>query len=115
MSWASRHNLLARTVNRSLGGVPVLWGAVSGEGIYEQNARVILDDDVISVEHALHNLPTALFGGLKYDDVLIVAGQSFKIREPFRIGDGAYMMVTLSEPGPPAVFEPEVFVTGVFT
>jgi hypothetical protein len=97
MSWASRHNLLARAVNRNLGGVPVIWGAVSGFGIFEQNSQLILDEQQISIEYAVHNLPTALFGGLKYNDAVLVDGVHYTVREPFKIGDGAYMMVSLSK------------------
>lgn len=96
MSWASRHNLLARAVNRHLGGVPVIWGAVSGEGILEQNAQLVADGNVISVDYVLHNLPTADFAGLRYGDVLSVGDLNYTVREPMPVGDGAYMMVSLS-------------------
>ncbi len=95
MSWASRHNLLARAVNRNLGGVPVTWGAVSGEAILEQNAELVSGGNVISVEYMLHNLPTAQFGALKYGDLITVDGLSYAVREPMVIGDGRYMMATL--------------------
>lgn len=95
MSWASRHNLLARAVNRNLGGVPVTWGAVSGEAILEQNAQFVSDGNVISVEYMLHNLPTAEFSGLRYGDTIGVAGLTYAVREPMVIGDGAYMMASL--------------------
>ena len=103
MSWASRHNLLAQAVNRNLGGVPFVWGAVAASGIFEQNSQLILDDQVISLEYAVHNLPTALFGGLKYNDAVTVDGQSYTVREPMVTGDGRYMMVTLSKVDGPAI------------
>jgi hypothetical protein len=103
MSWASRHNLLAQAVNRNLGGVPFVWGAVSASGIFEQNSQLILDDQVISLEYAVHNLPTALFGGLKYNDAVTVDGQSYTVREPMVTGDGRYMMVTLSKVDGPVI------------
>ena len=95
MSWASRHNLLARAVNRNLGGVSVIWGAISGEGILESNAELVSNGNVISVEYVLHNLPTAEFGGLKYGDAVTVDGQSYAVREPMVIGDGRYMLTSL--------------------
>lgn len=95
MSWASRQNLLARAVNRNLGGVPVTWGAVSGEGILESNAELVSGGNVISVEYMLHNLPVAQFGALKYGDLITVDGLSYAVREPMVIGDGRYMMATL--------------------
>lgn len=97
MSWAICHNLLARSVNRNLGGVPVIWGAISGEGILESNAELVSDGNVISVEYVLSNLPTALFQGVKYNDAMTVNGESFLVREPMTVGDGRYMMVSLSK------------------
>jgi hypothetical protein len=95
MGWASRQNLLARAVNRNLGGVPVVWGAISGEGILESNAELVSDGNVISVEYVLHNLPVADFGGLRYADTLSVDGLNYAVREPMVVGDGRFMMVSL--------------------
>lgn len=98
MGWASRHNLLARAVNRHLGGVSVLWGAVSGDAILEQNSEMVLGDQVISVEYALHNLPFSLFGGLGYGDAISVDGESYEVRyEPMRVGDGRFCIVALTK------------------
>ena len=98
MSWASRHAQLARAVNRNLGGVPVIWGAVSGEGVLEQNSEMVLDDQVISVEYALHNLPTAQFGGLTYGSSITVDGVAYQVRhEAMKVGDGRYCVVPLSK------------------
>jgi len=95
MGWAGRQNLLARAVNRNLGGVPVVWGAISGEGILESNAELVSDGNVISVEYVLHNLPVADFGGLRYGDTLSVNGLNYAVREPMVVGDGRFMMVSL--------------------
>jgi hypothetical protein len=95
MGWASRQNLLARAVNRNLGGVPVVWGAISGEGILESNAELVSDGNVISVEYVLHNLPVADFGPLRYGDTLSVDGLNYAVREPMVVGDGRFMMVGL--------------------
>lgn len=105
MGWASRHELLARAVNRSLGGVPVLWGAVSAEGILEQNADVIVGGQVVSVEYAIHNLPTAQFGNLLYGDELDIEGIKYQVRELLRLGDGQYCMASLMrlDPGTSAI------------
>ena len=105
MSWASRHNLLARSVNRNLGGVPVTWGAVSSVGILEENSQLIMGDQVISIEYALHNLPTAQFGNLMYGDELTVGGVVYQVRDLMRVGDGAFCMASLQrlDPGTAAV------------
>lgn len=98
MSWASRHNLLVRSVNRQLGGVSVLWGAVSGDAILEQNGDLILGDQVISTKFALHNLPSSMFGGLSYGDVISVDGESYRvIHEPLKQGDGMFCVAPLEK------------------
>lgn len=97
MSWASRHQLLARAVNRNLGGVPVLWGAVSGFGLLEQNSEMVIGEQVVSVEYALHNLPAAEFGALSYGDNITVDGVLYEVRhEAMKVGDGRYCTVALS-------------------
>ena len=117
MSWASKHNLLARAVNRQLGGVLVAWGAVTGNAILEQNSEMVLADQVISVEYALHNLQFNLFGELSYGDFVTVDNESYEVRhEPMRVGDGRFCVVALSKviQSVTAVFELGVFEEGVF-
>lgn len=99
MSWASRHNLLARAVNRNLGGVSVIWGAVTGEGLLEQNTELVLNDQVLSVEYALHNLRADLFGTMSFGDAVMVAGDQYEVRHaPLLVGDGRYCVVMLQKP-----------------
>jgi hypothetical protein len=98
MGWASRHALLARAVNRSLGGVPVIWGAVSAVAILEQNTEMVIGDQVLSVEYALHNLPAASFGGMAHGDAVTVNGVGFTVRHaPMLMGDGQFCVVALSK------------------
>lgn len=102
MSWASRHNLLARAVNRNLGGVSVIWGAVSGEALLEQNTELVVNDQVLSVEYALHNLRADLFGTMNYGDSVTVAGEAYEVRHaPLLVGDGRYCVVMLAKLPPP--------------
>ena len=105
MSWASRHNLLARAVNRNLGGVSVVWGAISGEAILEENSQLVSDGNVISVEYMLHNLSTAQFGNLMYGDEIQVGSIVYQVRELMRVGDGAFCVASLQrlDPGTSAV------------
>ena len=116
MSWASRHNLLARAVNRNLGGVSVLWGAVSGEALLEQNTELVVNDQVLSVEYALHNLRADLFGAMNYGDAVTVDGESYEVRHaPLLVGDGRYCVVMLQKvQAALTVFLEGVFVDGVF-
>jgi hypothetical protein len=98
MGWASRHNLLARSVNRHLGGVSVIWGAVSGDAILEQNGELILRDQVVSTEYALHNLRSDLFGSLSFGSMVSVNGDSFRvIHEPVKQGDGMFCIAVLEK------------------
>ena len=98
MSWASRHNLLARAVNRQLGGVSVIWGVVSGDAILEQNGELILREQVVTTEYALHNLRSDLFGSLSYGDLVSVNGDSFRvIHEPVKQGDGMFCVAALEK------------------
>ena len=98
MSWASRHNLLARAVNRQLGGVSVIWGVVSGDAILEQNGELILREQVVTTEYALHNLRSDLFGSLSYGDLVSVNGDSFRvIHEPVKQGDGMFCVAVLEK------------------
>lgn len=95
MGWASRHNLLANAVNRSLGGVPVTAGAATGYGILEKNARLVIDDNVIDVNYLLSNLPVSQFSTLTFGDPITVAGDLYTVREPMSVGDGMFMAVSL--------------------
>jgi hypothetical protein len=98
MSWASRHNQLARAVNRNLGGVSVTWGVVTGEAILEQNTELVVNDQVLSVEYALSNLRVDLFGAMNYGDLVTVAGEQFEVRHaPLLVGDGRYCVVMLQK------------------
>ena len=95
MSWASRHNLLARAVNSNLGGVSVTAGAASASGILEKNAQLVIDGQAIDTNYLLSNIPTSLFGNLTFGDPITVAGEPYTVREPMPVGDGAFMMVSL--------------------
>ena len=58
---------------------------------------VILDGQQISIEYALHNLPTTTFGAMQYNDPVLVNGVHYTVREPMDIGDGRYMVVSLTK------------------
>ena len=76
-------------------GVPVIWGAISSSGILDKNAQLIFGGNVISVDYAVR-LKSSIFSALRYGDLLQVDGAAYSVREPMPVGDGAYMMVSLS-------------------
>lgn len=96
-------------------GVSVTAGAVSGIGILDQNSELILQGQVVMVDHAL-TCKTDLFGTLQYGSQLTVADQLFKvIHEPLRFADGRFCIVPLERIlSSFTVFLEGVFVDGVF-
>jgi hypothetical protein len=89
-------------------GVPVIWGAISSSGILDKNAQLIFGGNVISVDYAVR-LKSSIFSALRYGDLLQVDGAAYSVREPMPVGDGAYMMVSLSlEPIAPVA---DTFIT----
>lgn len=76
-------------------GVPVTAGAVSGVGILDQNSEIILGGEITVIDYLL-TVPTALFGGLTYGQVLTVDGVGYKAEtQPQRFDDGMFCRVAL--------------------
>lgn len=76
-------------------GVPVVAGAVSGVGILDQNSEIILGGEITVIDYLL-TVPTALFGGLTYGQVLTVDGVGYKAEtQPQRFDDGTFCRVAL--------------------
>ena len=76
-------------------GVPVIWGAIISSGIPNNNAQLIADGNVINVDYMVR-LKSSIFSALRYGDLLQVAGEQYSVREPMPVGDGAFMMVSMS-------------------
>lgn len=99
MSWATRHARLGEVVNRHLGGVSVIAGAVSGGALFEQNAELVIDGQVLSVDYMLTNALAATFGNLERSEFLRVDGALYQVRHaPSVVGDGLYCVVPLQKP-----------------
>jgi hypothetical protein len=98
-------------------GLSVIAGAVSGLGILDRHSDVILDGQIVTVDHSLI-VRTDQFGSLHYGDTIIVGAENYKVEhEPLRIADGVYSVVVLELLLPvisDGVFELGVFVPGVF-
>jgi hypothetical protein len=78
-------------------GVSVTAGAVSGIGVLDQNSELILQGQVVMVDHAL-TCRTALFGNLQYGTSITVDDQNYKvIHEPLRFADGRFCIIPLEK------------------
>jgi hypothetical protein len=76
-------------------GVSITAGAISGLGILDVNADVILDRQVHNFQYAL-TCRADLFGGLQYMAAVNVNGVAFQVkREPTPIDDGAFVIAEL--------------------
>ena len=96
MSWATLSAAANRVAFNRLGGVSVTAGAVSGDGILDQNSELVMNGQVVSVAYAL-SCETAVFGSLEYGDLITVDGNTYRVQhEPLRIGDGSNCVVPLS-------------------
>lgn len=105
------------TASRRLGRVPVVAGAASTTGIFDEKSELVLDEQVVSVENAL-TVRTSELGHLRYGDAITVAGTAYRVRhEPMRMGDGLLCVISLERALPSldvGVFEAGVYQPGVF-
>jgi hypothetical protein len=67
-------------------GVPVTAGAVSGAGILDKNAELIINGEIDVVDYLL-TVSTALFGNLGYGSTLVIDGQTYKAETVPRVFD----------------------------
>jgi hypothetical protein len=69
-------------------GVPVTAGAVSGVGILDKNAELVIDGELNVIDYLL-TVSTELFGNLGYGSPMVVDGQTYKaaiVPKPFDDG-----------------------------
>ena len=116
-SWTRLHTRLWESTSRRLGRVPVVAGAVSTTGMFDEKSELVLDEQVVSVENAL-TVRTSELGHLRYGDAITVAGVAYRVRhEPMRMGDGLLCVISLERALPSldvGVFEAGVYQPGVF-
>ena len=116
-SWTRLHTRLWESTSRRLGRVPVVAGAVSTTGMFDEKSELVLDEQVVSVENAL-TVKTSELGHLRYGDSITVDGIPYRVRhEPMRMADGLLCMISLERALPSldtGVFEAGVFQPGVF-
>lgn len=106
MGWATLSAAANRVAFNRLGSVPVVAGAVTGQGFLSQNSELILGGEITIIDYLL-TVPTATFGSLSYGDLITVDGVAYKVEhQPMRFDDGTFcrvpLMKTTAEPaGPP--------------
>jgi len=77
-------------------GKPVTAGAVTGLGIMEHNAELILGGEMSAMEYVLVAL-TSTFGGLSYGQTITVDGQAYKVEgRPMPFDDGTFCRIFLN-------------------
>lgn len=114
----SRQALLARAINRTFDAVPVVWGAIQGEGLLRLNSQLVIRGEEVIVDAVIENLPFSVFGELKYGDQLVIAGNTYIVEYGvIRFGDGVFCRVPLTGPititPPPDISVPLTTVTGL--
>lgn len=99
MGWATLSASADRVARARLGGVSVTAGATTyNGGILNRSQEMTAEGHISSDVYEL-NVPTALFGGLLYNDPITVNGQSFTVRyQPQPLGGGENCLVYLNGP-----------------
>jgi hypothetical protein len=77
-------------------GVTVVWGLVSGLGIFESPDQTIGGGLGISSEYSIL-VKTSVFGAAAYADAITVGGVSYTVREVRKIDDGSFCRIVLSK------------------
>ncbi len=96
-SWTRLHTRMWGTASKLLGRVPVVAGAVSTTGIFDEKSELVLDENVVSVENALTVLYSEL-GHLRYGASITVNGVAYRVRhEPMRMADGLLCVISLEK------------------
>ncbi len=96
-SWTRLHTRMWEATSRRLGRVPVVAGAVSTTGIFDEKSELVLDEQVVSVENAL-TVRTSELGHLRYGASITVNGVAYRVRhEPMRMADGLLCVISLEK------------------
>jgi hypothetical protein len=99
MGWAALSASVDRVARARLGGVSVTAGATTFVGGILNRSQEVTAEGHISGDVYELNVPTALFGGLLFNDPITVNGQSFTVRyQPQPLGGGENCLVYLNGP-----------------
>ena len=95
----SRQSLLVSSINRTFDAVPVVWGAIQGEGLLRKNTELVIKGQAVVVDAVIENLPFSIFGELTYGDQITVGGETYIVdHDVMRFEDGAFCRVPLTGP-----------------
>ncbi|MFZ9959281.1 MAG: head-tail joining protein [Candidatus Limnocylindrus sp.] len=75
--------------------VPVVFGAITGEGILDMPSEIVADGVVLSTDYSLTCL-SSVFGAAKFGDTITVSGTSYTVRETLLIDDGKLCTIMLT-------------------
>ncbi len=82
--------------------VPVVANGVSGSGIFDMPGELVDENGLILSSEYQVRCKASQFGGLGYNDSIVVNGQSFQVRHNRPIFDGAFCLLQLSKVDTPA-------------
>lgn len=74
----------------------VVWGAVSGTGIFDAPSDLLHGEDIVSTDYTLL-VKTSEFGGVKYGDGITVDGVPFTVRYIKQIDDGLLATIVMTK------------------
>tara|TARA_R100000773_G_C4179431_1_gene89785 strand:- start:233 stop:526 length:294 start_codon:yes stop_codon:yes gene_type:complete len=77
-------------------GVEVVISGVIFKGILEQPDEIVADGLVMTTDYQLTG-KTSELGDLVFDNIITVAGDSYKVRSARKIDDGTFCIVSLNK------------------
>ena len=77
-------------------GVEVIVDGVIFKGILEQPDQIVADGLVMTTDYELTG-KTSELGDLVFDNIIKVAGDSYKVRSSRKIDDGSFCLVSLTK------------------
>ncbi len=76
--------------------VPVIAGAITGDGYLDLNSEMIFDGNLTIIDYLL-TAQTSKFGGLGYGAAISVNGETYKVEmSPQRFDDGKFCKIPLA-------------------
>jgi hypothetical protein len=83
--------------------VPVIAGAITGDGYLDLNSEMIFDGNLTIIDYLL-TAQTSKFGGLGYGAAISVDGETYKVEmSPQRFDDGKFCKIPLAKVDAPGL------------
>jgi hypothetical protein len=74
----------------------VVWGAVTGTGIFDAPGDLLHDGDIVSTDYTLM-VKTSEFGAVQYGDAITVGGVSYTVRFFRSLDDGQLGVIVMTK------------------